>query len=64
MADMYASTYIHGAGPKGSDGCIVPANNAERLRLNQVVKNFEGKVILVVKQVSYMLPAELCGHLA
>ena len=50
--------YIHGHGPKGSDGCIVPANNAERLRLNKAIKNFHGQVILLVKNVAYVLPAE------
>jgi hypothetical protein len=51
--------YIHGSGPKGSDGCIVPASQAERHRLNQAVKHFPGQVKLLVKNVSYMLPAEL-----
>ena len=55
--------FIHGAGPKGSDGCIVPANDAERRRLNQAVKAFSGTVILLVKRVSYQLPAELSGQL-
>jgi len=54
--------FIHGSGPKGSDGCIVPANEAERYRLNQLVKNCSGKVILLVKNVSYLLPAELEGQ--
>jgi hypothetical protein len=60
--------YIHGRGPKGSDGCIVPANEGERRRLNQAIKNFDAKVILQVIHVSYMLPAENfdgnIGHLA
>lgn len=56
--------FIHGSGPKGSDGCIVPANNAERLRLNKAVKEFPGKVILHVTHVSYMLPAELSRQFA
>ena len=56
--------FIHGSGPKGSDGCVVPANNAERLRLNKAVRDFSGKVILEVTHVSYMLPAELGGQLA
>jgi len=56
--------FIHGSGPKGSDGCIVPASNPERLRLNRAVKQFQGKVVLEVKHVSYMLPAELEGQLA
>jgi len=55
--------FIHGAGPKGSDGCIVPANNIERLRLNKAVKAFSGTVVLQVTHVSYMLPAELGGQL-
>jgi hypothetical protein len=56
--------FIHGSGPKGSDGCIVPANNIERRVLNHAIKTFDGKVILVVTHVSYMLPAELGGQLA
>jgi hypothetical protein len=50
--------YIHGHGPKGSDGCIVPQNNAVRLSLNKAIKNFPGQVILLVKNVAYVLPAE------
>jgi hypothetical protein len=56
--------FIHGAGPKGSDGCLVPANHTERVRLNKAVKNFSGVVVLSVKNVSYQLPAELEGQLA
>jgi hypothetical protein len=51
--------FIHGSGPKGSDGCIIPAHNAQRLSLNKAIKDFPGKVILFVTHVSYMLPAEL-----
>jgi hypothetical protein len=56
--------FIHGSGPKGSDGCIVPAIDAERRRLNHAVKEFRGKVVLQVKNVAYMLPAELEGQIA
>lgn len=56
--------FIHGSGPKGSDGCLVPANNSERRRLNLAVKLFQGKVVLQVKNVSYLLPAELDGQIA
>lgn len=56
--------FIHGSGPKGSDGCIVPADRTERLRLNQAIKNYPGKVVLKVTHVSYMLPAELGGQYA
>jgi hypothetical protein len=56
--------FIHGSGPKGSDGCIVPADGLQRRRLNQAVKAFQGKVVLQVKSVSYQLPAELAGQLA
>jgi hypothetical protein len=56
--------YIHGSGPKGSDGCIVPANNAERMRLNKAVRDFPGTVILHVTHASYMLPAEVGGGFA
>jgi len=56
--------FIHGSGPKGSDGCIVPANEAQRLRLNQAVRKFEGTVVLHVKNVPYLLPAELEHQIA
>jgi hypothetical protein len=56
--------FIHGSGPKGSDGCLVPASDGERRRLNRAVKLFEGRVVLQVKNVSYMLPAELEGQIA
>jgi hypothetical protein len=49
--------YIHGRGPHGSDGCIVPENNAERLRLNKAVKNASGGVLLKVTDVGMPLPA-------
>jgi hypothetical protein len=56
--------FIHGSGPKGSDGCIVPSIEAERRRLNHAVKQFQGKVMLHVKNVSYVLPAELGDQIA
>jgi hypothetical protein len=56
--------FIHGSGPKGSDGCIVPAIEAERFRLNKAVKHFRGSVVLEVKNVSYLLPPELEHQIA
>ncbi len=56
--------FIHGSGPKGSDGCIVPAVAAERHRLNKAIKHFPGKVLLVVRNVSYLLPPELEHQIA
>ena len=56
--------FIHGSGPKGSDGCIVPANDLERQRLNRAVKDCDGLVVLQVKNVAYQLPAELEGQFA
>jgi hypothetical protein len=50
--------FIHGHGPKGSDGCIVLANEPRRKLLNGVIRDFAGSVILEVKNVSYLLPAE------
>jgi hypothetical protein len=50
--------YIHGHGPKGSDGCLVPESEHKRRVLNQAIKNFKGVVVLEVIHVSYMLPAE------
>lgn len=51
--------YIHGHGPKCSDGCIVLANELRRRALNWASRKFPGKVILCGTTVSYMLPAEL-----
>lgn len=56
--------FIHGSGPKGSDGCIVFQNHSERLRLNRAVRDFQGRVILLVKNVAYQLPAEIDGQYA
>jgi len=56
--------FIHGSGPKGSDGCIVLANGYDRQHLNAAVKDFAGVVVLHVTHVGYMLPAELGGQLA
>ena len=52
--------YIHGSGPKGSDGCIVIPDNDDRKRLNKAIKKFSehGHVILRVINVAYLLPAE------
>ena len=50
--------FIHGRGEHGSDGCIVPYIPAQRLELNNAVKHFSGQVVLTVKGVGYMLPAE------
>jgi hypothetical protein len=50
------SFYIHGRGPKGSDGCIVPLDNADRLRLNLAVKDNPGTYLRVIN-ARYALPA-------
>lgn len=50
--------FIHGRGPHGSDGCIVPSSNAERLRLNKAIRYFAGSVLLVVREAGMPLPAE------
>lgn len=39
---------IHASGPKGSDGCIVIPNNAERLRLNQAIRHHDRTPLRVV----------------
>jgi len=49
--------YIHGRGPHGSDGCIVPENEAVRLQLNKSVKNSQGTVMLQVVDPGFPLPA-------
>ena len=40
--------YIHGEGPKGSDGCIVPANKVDLKELLAAIKGVSGPVVLVV----------------
>ncbi len=50
--------FIHGHGPKGSDGCLVPRDESRRKALNSAVKEFDGNVVLEVTHASYMLPAE------
>ena len=40
--------YLHGAGPKGSDGCIVPANKIDLERLLTAIKAAAGPVLVVV----------------
>ena len=50
------SFYIHGRGPKGSDGCIVPFNHAERHRLNLAVRDNPGTHLKVIN-AAYALPA-------
>jgi hypothetical protein len=50
--------FIPGHGPKGSDGCIVLANEQRRKDLNSAIRGFDGSVLLEVVHVSYMLPAE------
>jgi len=49
--------YIHARGPHGSDGCIVPENEAVRLQLNKSVKNAQGTVMLQVVDPGFPLPA-------
>lgn len=58
--------FIHGSGSKGSDGCLVILDSAARHSLNLAVRDFSkhGSVVLLVTNVSYLLPAELEGALA
>lgn len=49
--------YIHGRGPVGSMGCIVPENEADRQRLNEAVKNATTTVLLKVADVGMPFPA-------
>ena len=48
MVTPRSGFYIHGEGPKGSDGCIVPANKVDLKRLLAAIKAATGLVILVV----------------
>ena len=49
--------FIHGRGPHGSDGCVVPENSAERHRLNRAVRDAAGTVLLNVTDKGMPLPA-------
>ena len=40
--------YIHAAGPKGSDGCIVITTGASRQKLLEALKEYGGPVLLFV----------------
>lgn len=40
--------YIHGEGPKGSDGCIVPAIKDDLHKLLKAIKSAGGPVVLIV----------------
>jgi len=51
--------FIHGRGPHGSDGCIVPELDNERLRLNKAIKNAVGIVLLEVIHPGMPLPAAI-----
>ena len=51
--------YIHGRGPHGSDGCIVPENESVRHVFNKAVKNAAGTVMLQVVDRGYPLPASV-----
>lgn len=46
--------FIHGRGPKGSDGCIVPALSSDRVKLIAAIKNHPGTVLRVVDP--YFIP--------
>jgi hypothetical protein len=48
--------YIHARGTHGSDGCIVPEYEADRIRLNKAVKA-AGQVSLLVEEPGMQLPA-------
>jgi len=49
--------YIHGRGKEGSDGCVVPAVPAERVRLSKAIKDDPATTLTVIN-ASYALPAE------
>lgn len=48
--------YIHGRGQLGSDGCIVPQDGKERLRLNSAIKLAKGIILLQVKDEGMPVP--------
>lgn len=52
--------YIHARGPKGSDGCIVVFDEAERLRLNRAIRNANSATLLRV--VNPFLPDDLSAN--
>mgnify|MGYP001286680606 CR=1 FL=1 len=51
--------YIHGRGPHGSDGCIVPLHHGKRILLNRAIRDYAGQVLLRVIHVPYVLPAAM-----
>ena len=51
--------YIHGRGPHGSDGCIIPDINSDRLRLNKAIKDAASTVILNVIEQGMPFPASV-----
>jgi hypothetical protein len=48
--------YIHGHGPKGSEGCIVVEAPSERHRLNAAVRDASDGVVLRVVEPGKLLP--------
>lgn len=49
--------FIHGAGPHGSDGCLVPSDEPARVRLNRAVRDCNQTVMLEVVDPGFPLPA-------
>lgn len=49
--------FIHGRGPQGSDGCIVPDDKKERLALNKAIRAAKDIVLLKVVEPGVPLPA-------
>lgn len=49
--------FIHKRGPHGSDGCLVPESESERLRLAYAIKS-GGPILLNVVEKGMPLPAE------
>jgi hypothetical protein len=54
-----AGFFIHGRGPRGSDGCIVPAEKDARLALNTAIKDAKSPVMLQVVEQGMPLPAAI-----
>lgn len=49
--------FVHGRGPHGSDGCIVPESEGDRLRLNRAIRDAKVTILLQVVDPGMPLPA-------
>jgi hypothetical protein len=53
--------FIHGRGPHGSDGCIVPLNSAELVDLLRALEKDGGGVLTVLRQMARSIAQEVAA---